>query len=245
MTTNSPSRRGMLSAVAALSLTAVGTGAALAASAPTDDPIFEAIDDHRRAKQAFAKACADADNLEFPPTARIVIGHVKDGNWTKTDDEDGGYTLRWTPNGEEKPIYLTDACDLYRNAPKGLEGADRGAWMTARKAELEREKKRVAAEWAQTEQGKLDAIREEADDAEYSSVWNLIWTMPTTKAGLSALLAYVRENHGSQELAGEEWSDALDWTIEKAVCAFAGLPEPPMNGIVAALWDEVEEEAAA
>jgi hypothetical protein len=42
-----PSRRGMLSAVAALSLTVVGTG--VAAQAPADDPILAAIVSHRKA----------------------------------------------------------------------------------------------------------------------------------------------------------------------------------------------------
>ena len=42
----------------------------------------------------------------------------------------------------------------------------------------------------------------------------------------------------------EDWAAALDWTIEKAVCAIEGLPEPPMDKAVADLWDAGEEVAS-
>jgi hypothetical protein len=39
----------------------------------------------------------------------------------------------------------------------------------------------------------------------------------------------------------DEWEEALEWTIERAVCAFAELPEPPMNDTAANIWNEGEE----
>jgi hypothetical protein len=43
----------------------------------------------------------------------------------------------------------------------------------------------------------------------------------------------------------DEWEDALEWTIECAVCAFAGLPTPPMGDVVASLWNEGEGDETA
>jgi hypothetical protein len=60
-----------------------------------------------------------------------------------------------------------------------------------------------------------------------------------------SLLRYCRENESINELVGcDEWEDALEWSIERAVCAFAGLPPPPMNDVVARLWNEHEDVRA-
>jgi hypothetical protein len=51
--------------------------------------------------------------------------------------------------------------------------------------------------------------------------------------GLSALLTYCREAGTSSELIHDHgWEAVLEWTIEYAVCAMAGLPKPPMSKIV-------------
>ena len=77
-------------------------------------------------------------------------------------------------------------------------------------------------------------------------MWDLIWTVPTTFTGLAALLRYCRENESINELVHrDEWEDALEWTIECAVCAFAGLPAPPKDNVVASLWNEREEDEIA
>jgi hypothetical protein len=91
--------------------------------------------------------------------------------------------------------------------------------------------------------GALEAARDDADDAERERMWDLIWTIPTTPAGLASLLAYCRENHSINELVGrDEWEDVLEWTIECAVCAMAGLPKPPMDKVVASVWGETASE---
>jgi hypothetical protein len=82
-----------------------------------------------------------------------------------------------------------------------------------------------------------------AYDVERDRVRNLIWTMPMTARGLAALLRYVNERNGAREfIYDDEWVEAHEWKIERAVCALANLPEPPMNDLVAELWDETEEE---
>ena len=88
----------------------------------------------------------------------------------------------------------------------------------------------------------LEAARDRAGELERDRIWDLIWTAPTTANGLAALLRYCRESHGINELVcNNEWEDALEWTMESAACALAGLPEPPMGQVVASLWNEGEE----
>jgi hypothetical protein len=246
MSAHRTTRRAMLAGAATLSATtAIVTGAAI--SAPVgDDPIFAAIEAHRRANRAFAEAVTAAD---LPgagrPDARIIIGHHKGGEWTRTDHDDGGITLRFIPADDDLPLYADYPEEIERSAPKDLQGADREAWIAERKGKLEKEQERLDEEYEQTERGKLDVIRREADDLEHERLWDLIWTMPTTLAGIAALKAYVRKSGGRSELVPEEdWSAALDWTIEKAVCAIKGLPEPPMDKAVASLWDTGEEVAS-
>jgi hypothetical protein len=88
-------------------------------------------------------------------------------------------------------------------------------------------------------------------DIEHSALWDLVWTVPTTASGLAALLRYCREHETINELVegDDKLANILEWTLESAACAQAGLPEPPMSDIVAAAWesrtdDESELETA-
>ena len=245
MSAHRTTRRAMLAGAATLSAaTAITTGAAIAAPVD-DDPIFAAIEAHRRAYRAFAEAVTAADLLDAGrPDARIVIGTCKAGEWTRTDHDDGRVTLSWIPTDEETPLYAKYPDDIERSVPKTLDGTAREAWIAARTAELEKEQERLDEEYEQTERGKLDVARDEANDLERERLWDLIWTGPTTLAGIAALKAYVRKSGRSELVPEEDWSAALDWTIEKAVCAIKGLPEPPMDKAVASLWNESQEVAS-
>jgi hypothetical protein len=59
----------------------------------------------------------------------------------------------------------------------------------------------------------------------------LISTIPTTPAGLAALLGFVREQGGAVELIGDDVDELamFERPIECAVCRLAGLPAPPMS----------------
>jgi hypothetical protein len=79
-------------------------------------------------------------------------------------------------------------------------------------------------------------------------MWDLIWTTPTTAGGLAALLGYCRERETINEIVHQdEWEDVLEWTMECAACALAGLPKPPMSDVVASVWESGQEidDAAA
>lgn len=207
-------------------------------AAAISDPIFAAIEAHRCAEAEFIKANEAPSHIvgKYRP-ARVYIGDHAGGEFLKSEtDERGGYTLTWRPDGKKSPLYAYSPADIERNIPRDLQGIDRDAWVAQRLAELDKDEKRIAKQHARTKLGKLEAIRDQAYDRERDRMRDLIWTVPTTLNGLAALLRYCRENIEQEE--------ALEWTIECAVCAFAGLPAPPMNDVVASLRQEAEEEAA-
>ena len=160
-------------------------------------------------------------------TPRVCIGDHANGEFSKSKtDERGGYTLTWTPNGKKSPLYAYSPADIEK--------------ATQKLAELEKDEKRLIKQRARTKLGKLEAIRDQAYDLALDRMWDLIWTVPTTLNGLAALLRYCRVNNGINQLVyNDEWEKAIEWTMERAVCTFAGLPEPPMGDVVASIRPDV------
>jgi hypothetical protein len=215
----------------------------LPAEAP--DPIFAAIETHRSAAAAYIDANEAPSNMVGKShSARVYIGDYADGDavCSKTD-EHGEFTITWVPTGKKSPLYAYDRVSIERNVPDDLQGADRDAWIAQRLAELEKDKRRITKNYARTKLSKLEAIRDKALVRERDQMWNLILTQPTTLTGLSVLLRYCRENDDA--FYADEWEQVLEWTIDCAVCTFAGLPAPPMDAAVASLWNEREEDEIA
>jgi len=211
-------------------------------SADGPDPILAAIEAHRSALTDWLKAVAAADQIKGErPTARVQVGTGPDGEPVRTELEGGGFSVAWIPNGKTYPIYANSDVGIERNAPKVLKGSDREAWISERLVELEAEERRIAKRHARTKLGKLEAAREKASNLERECMWDLIWTKPTTNEGLAVLFRYCRERGSiSDMVADAAWEDALEWTVERAACALAGLPQPTMSKQVAILCDVAE-----
>lgn len=218
-----------------------------AAAVATVDSIFAAIEAHRCAYAEFEKANeAPSRIVGKHHRARVHIGDYAENNIVCSKTDDGGITITTTPTDKKSPRYAYDAADIERNVPRDLQGDDRGAWVKQRLAELKKDVSRIAKNHARTKLGKLEAIRDAAYGRERDTMWDLIWTVPTTMNGLAALLRYCRENGSINHLVyNDEWEEALEWTMERAVCACAGLPEPLMNDVVASLWNEGEGDETA
>jgi hypothetical protein len=213
------------------------------------DPIFAAIEAHRCAHEEFNKADAAADvgPGRAAKQARILVGleDCTESSWTETGG--GGFTLVVTPSGRKEPVYASCPAEIWKNAPKDLQGDARQAWIEARLAELEAAGQRIAKRHARTKLGKLETARDKAYDVERALLWDLIWTEPTSAAGLAALLGYFRERGSINELIGgdDDMEDVLQWTMECAACALASLPKPPMSEIVADAWKSRNEDDAS
>jgi hypothetical protein len=176
-------------------------------------------------------------------TARVLVGAGHSSDVVETKLEGGGFSIACVPNGKNYPIYASSDDQIIKNAPEDLQESAREAWIAERLAELKADEKRIAKGHARTKIGKLEAARDEAYDVERALLWDLIWTKPTTARGLAALLGYCRERESINELIGDdEMEDVLEWTMECAACALAGLPKPPMSDIVAAAWESRQED---
>jgi hypothetical protein len=203
--------------------------------AANSDPIFAAIEAHRCADAQYLEAARAADIPNGPRReARVLIGYDDDGVFIRSKtDELGSYSLTWVPNGKKTPLYARDRAGIEKSVPRDLQGSAQDAWVAQRVAKLEKEKDRISKAAARTKLGKLEAIREKFSDLERDRMWELIWTVPITLDGLLALLRY-----GPEKVFHDEWELALEWTIECAVCALGGLPEPPKSDLVAELWNQ-------
>jgi hypothetical protein len=228
------SRRNLIISAAVATAAAVAAPSIASAAAASveaqPDPILAAIEAHRRANAAYLEAeeplGRTLERKQRRP--RVLLGY-----------HDGRGVITSAPTGKRVPTYAYSIADIERNAGDFIDLEGRDKWIVQRAAELEKDEQRLAKQHAKTKLGKLEAIRDKAYEGERERLWDLIWTRPTTINGLAALLRYCRENQSINELVHEDtWEDALEWTIEAAACALAGLPEPPKDEVVAEVWED-------
>jgi len=184
MTTSNPSRRSLIATAAALPALAVP-----AVAAPTADPIFALIEEHRRAVDARSTAYSRLDEAE----AAI----------RKRDPRPSGLILwrHWTIGGSEIERVRDE---LLRNPaanPKKI--------MKEYELARARYQAKIEAEEQWFERNGLTELRAENErlsDREMDLLTQLSTTPPTTIGGAAALLTYVTQD---MEEAGEH-----DWQIE-------------------------------
>jgi hypothetical protein len=238
------SRRTLVASAAALPAIALP---AVAISATEPDPIFAAIEAHKNIHDRFVVALYAADvpdkRSRDERTARVHIGDHNEGDYSMDEkDPDGGYTIRYKLTGEKTPIYARTVEEIKRNVPRDLDGSARETWIAERIAQLEKEQQRIDDEYAQTEHGQLEAAERQASKHERNALWEMVSTVPTTLAGIAALLAHLRTHEGFSAILDDQYDEIFAWTMERAVCALAGLPEPPMSRAVAKMEDVTDDD---
>lgn len=223
------------------------TSAAMSAETFTsDDHVFAAIERHQQANKAFIDAARAADDasrgtvaLKQPP--KVCIGFHKNGSFSRSaTGSDGSYTITWTPNGETEPLYVDSLEGIERNVPENLSDADQAKWLSEKKAELEEQ----LQDAAESKPDLAERALSEAGDLEVAAMWDLVGTVPTTTDGMVALLSYARSNDVDGAFLDDEHREVLAWTIERAVRAMAGLPEPVISNRLARLADGDETAIA-
>lgn len=207
----SPDRRALLTGSAALAAMVPAT--AFAAVVPDPDPIFAAIEAHRRAFNAFeavltAKGKAE---IEFKnetgfmtPTVVCTRAYFVDEN------NPGKFKL-------PEDITATSHTQIDHILPGKVDPEH----CKATHADLDKAIARYA-ELVTPHEAAEDAV----GDIERDAAWDYGATVPTTFAGLAAMLRYERElQERGYEILGDrdEWNNFL-LSIETAVCALAGLP---------------------
>jgi hypothetical protein len=216
---------------------AVSSAAMSAEIFSSDDHVFAAIERHRQAYKAFIEAVTAADvastgtmALKQPP--KVCIGFHKKGSFSQTaTGADGSYTITWTPNGETEPLYVDSPEDIKKNVPEKLSGLDQQNWLAEKMAELEGQLREIE----ESVPDPLEQAASNASELEEAAMCDLVLTVPTTTDGMVALLSYVRSNDVDGAFLDPEHREVLAWTIERAVRAMAGLPEPAISDRLACL----------
>jgi hypothetical protein len=167
-----------------------------AAITETVDPIFAAIEAHRRAAAAYAQACeAPCRMVGCRPTASVCVDYFDPPKLVQdTLDGQGVRTMIFAPSRERKPVYVSDPDQIKNNVPPEIEDDAREAWIKGKQAELSKEQRRIDRNFARTKLGKLEAIRDAAAERVDEAADALVDTKPTTIEGVSALLTYFGES---------------------------------------------------
>jgi hypothetical protein len=189
------------------------------------DPIFAAIEAHRKAHADWIKALRRFDETEeTPPEARIYLGEVNDVECVKNPDET--MTIRRT--GKTEAVYARCEEHIKDFPTKSWSDAVRNAWIQKKRAELHTETQRLNEQFAQTPAGRLWVASEDLADKHNAVEAKLFDTTATTLAGLLALLTYLRTNdYLSETISEEQKGSELAALFDRSLCKIADLPEPP------------------
>jgi hypothetical protein len=205
------SRRGFLT-IAAGGAVAAAIPAAAQAAVATADPIYAVIERHRAEQKVYVDAIMARDKLH-----EIVPEEIRRGPRVQFGMKDG------------EPYYLR----THKQIDDRLEWMpDFGATPEIRARlhdELYRDRMELSAKWAETGMPAAEARVEKLCDSFHDLSWAVATTVPTSLAGIAAVLQYVNE----WEDAGEEWPDTdtigsdgwhyqLRQTIAAALEAFQG-----------------------
>jgi len=223
-----------IATVAAISPACVSAAAVISTDA---DPIFDAIEAHRKADDAYRAANKARDRAGFVNEPQIIVGHYKEGSYDLGPD---GKSLIWTPNGRTQPIYAKDADSIKESVPRDLDPTAAAAWLKERMAELEQAEQLIAEQKA----SKLQVAEDAAYEIERDRMWELIWTVPTTLQGLTALFQYYQTSSILELIREDEWQEVQEWSITAALCDLTGQLRPQMNKMVAEYSADEDADAA-
>ena len=199
---------GLSSTAAAGAVALPVTASAIGASGP--DLIFAAIEAHRVAWRALAQAVdpseVEDDTAQDDPPSVFLYDH-EEIDFTTEKRPDGTLIFVGAPSGTVCPVYAKSHDDIARNAIRALRGRSdlteeaRAAWIAEKKAELEAATSTWREARSHTAVGRAEAEESRCNDAVDQAEMGLINVIPTTVAGIVALLRYAVEF----EACGNEW----------------------------------------
>jgi hypothetical protein len=232
------SRRSLVAHATALPALAVPAVAIAAIAEP--DPVYTAIEAHRKAYTAWMKALNRwSEKEETPPDACVYLG---DREKTTTTWQEVGNTYIGTKHrtGEREAVYARYEQEIKDFPPKSWSDAEREAWIKEKREELHAEQKRLDDEFAKTPEGRIWAVSEEFARKHNEAEANLFNATATTVQGLLALLTYIRTDDylcNTIQAANEPGLN-LAALFDRSLCRIADRPEPPP-------WFDTEETEEA
>jgi hypothetical protein len=228
----SMSRRSIVASAAALPALAVP---AVVSAAVEHDPIYAAIEVHRKALAVWSATLKASDGVNGPPAARVYLRDMAVRDYSMEDGDDGVFTVRWRPTGKVEPIYAQSGADIERSAPRNLSKEEKDAWVAQKINELRSEQQRLNDEFDKTSEGKLWTTCNNAASEEDEAQYVLFDTTATTLQGLLGLIAYIRSSDYLSEQLDANGGGRLAALFERSLCRMTDQLEP-------APWFEDAEE---
>jgi hypothetical protein len=192
--TTNPSRRGVLAGISiAVAPAMAAVDKSLGAVALPDDPIFTAIDLHRKAwseRERTYKIFRHSDEEPLKLTG-IVVGEYPATDW-KIVKVDGLRQMHEFRTGEMTPI-IAHTEQIAANAPTDLTGAEQTAWIRSKTTEMRRRHAVERARYNNTPRSLAYDAWNAACIAAEAVTEQLANTRPTTIGRVAAVLAYWSE----------------------------------------------------
>ena len=198
MTTRNPTRRCVIFGAATAPLATIAASTAIALSPTTIDPVFAAIEKHRRLQAETSRLIAARTKLEehLPEEVtrgpRVATTPERDCTVTYIERTENYEIIRCErAPATTKCHYCTELSDL-RSDAKQIPVEHRKAWFADREAAFKRDAQAQRA--AQKASGLFQAKAREAKafQGEIKATEELYATMPTSIAGIAALAHYAR-----------------------------------------------------
>jgi hypothetical protein len=182
------------------------------------DPIFAAIKAYKRAEKEWMKLADLADEFqEYRPS--VATFPEREIHTTRVEDGDQGFTIVQTRGGPTGRLYSASTADEIERDSTAIPEEHREHWIADRRAALAREIIRARRENAAS--GYTAAVR--ARDKAYENYidvgWAMAETVPTTPAGMEALLAEIKAYWSGCALDTDCWPYTALETIARASIA--------------------------
>ena len=202
MTTHHTTRRAMLAGVAAVPIAAFASAAPAPAAEgstrapPISDPVFAAIEKHRRLEARFAAVVNELDELEqklpkeITRDPNVALYPALDSKATSEKFADGGIVIRLekgVPTGKMRCAKShAEVTEAARDIPK----EHRAAWLADRHAALTADERALRKARKAAGLARLQNHWRITGNAAYEAGQSLIAMRPATIAGTLELVAY-------------------------------------------------------
>jgi len=196
--TTTTSRRAALTGLAGL---AVSPALAMPViNVPKDiDPIYAAIEKHRRLTAESEAICLEAEKIESELPHGVLdmpcvpTFPIRGGKFELIEKTEDYQTLRYQLNDLTGEMDHAHSIADLRKEAKTIPAKHRSAWFADRSAALKREQDRIDKILNESGYTAISERRSSLDVAEYNAGQELITTRPTTLEGIAALAIYVSE----------------------------------------------------
>lgn len=203
-------------AVASVLSGAAVAAPSIAAAQCEVDPVFAAIDHHRKLYARYCELNLARDKLwgELRDAAKrtpsVALYPKRDGEWSYVEKTEDHYLMRYDREPATTECYLAASiADIERSAT-GIPKEHREDWLADRIGEFRRQKRAINRLRSKLGYARLEREETKAEAESYAAGQALIETPPQTVAGVIALIRYALEDSCPNYGGGNLMPDGSD-----------------------------------